>query len=111
MYIILKGKISVYITLDGKEDIETLIAMPGDGECFGELSLFDFNKIHVRNSNQNSQSHDQQTREGEMNDQRILASSGLANIAPDVKKRGGTCTAVEDTICLMVDHATARKIL
>ena len=46
-----------------------------------------------------------------MNDQRILAGSGLANIAPDVKKRGGTCTAVEDTICLAVDHATARKIL
>jgi hypothetical protein len=25
--------------------------MPGDGECFGEMSLFDFNKIIVNDNN------------------------------------------------------------
>lgn len=49
MYIILKGKVSVHIKMSDKEDIKVLITMPGDGECFGELSLFDFNKIHVKN--------------------------------------------------------------
>lgn len=48
MYVILKGKIAVKVQMDGKEDIQVLIAMPGDGECFGELSLYDFNKIKVK---------------------------------------------------------------
>lgn len=107
MYIILKGKISVHITMEGKEDIETLIAMPSDGEQFGELSLYDFKKISSKGKNdENKRSLD-----CEMSDNRILAQNGLAEIAPDVKKRGGTCTAVEETVCLAVDHATARKIL
>lgn len=54
MYIILKGKVSVHIAMDGKADIQVLIAMPGDGECFGELSLFDFNKIHVKGEQKGS---------------------------------------------------------
>ena len=45
MYVILKGKVAVKVQIEGKEDISVLIAMPADGECFGELSLYDFNKI------------------------------------------------------------------
>ena len=48
MYIILKGKVSVKIQMKDKADIDVLIAMPGDGECFGELSLYNFNKIRVK---------------------------------------------------------------
>ena len=36
------------IQMKDKADIDVLIAMPGDGECFGELSLYDFNKIRVK---------------------------------------------------------------
>lgn len=47
MYIILKGKVNVHIRHPKKQDISDLIASPSDGEVFGELSLFDFNKIHT----------------------------------------------------------------
>lgn len=35
----------------------------------------------------------------------------MADIAPDVKKRGGTCIVVEETLCLRIDHYVARNIL
>jgi signal-transduction protein with cAMP-binding, CBS, and nucleotidyltransferase domain len=50
MYVILKGQISVYVDRDGKKGVNILIATPADGECFGELSLFDFNKIKPKSS-------------------------------------------------------------
>lgn len=49
MYIILKGKVSVHVSMSGKSDVNILLSMPGDGECFGELSLFDFNRIESKN--------------------------------------------------------------
>jgi hypothetical protein len=43
--------------MDNKPDIQVLIAMMGDGECFGELSLFDFNKIKVDTKNKLSKDY------------------------------------------------------
>ena len=45
MYVILKGKIAVKVGMQGKKDIKVLVAMPSDGDAFGELSAIDFNKI------------------------------------------------------------------
>ena len=48
MYVILKGKISVKISVPNRANVQLLIAMPSDGECFGELAAFDFNKIESK---------------------------------------------------------------
>jgi hypothetical protein len=70
--------------------------MPGDGECFGEMSLFDFNKIIVNDNNS-----------------KIADSSKNLTISkqPDVKPRAATCIAVELTYLLRLNHAKAREIL
>ncbi len=44
-------------------------------------------------------------------EQRFLAMNDMAEVAPDVKKRGGTCIVVEETVCLRIDHKSARSIL
>lgn len=64
--------------------------MPGDGDQFGELSLYDFNKIIVKDNKKHSDSRKEEK--------------------PDVKLRGGTCTAVEETFALRIDHQIAREI-
>ena len=62
-----------------------------DGDCFGELSLFDFNKIKV-----SEKEEDKTTTEHKK---------------PDVKRRGGTCIAVEETFMVRISHYEAREIL
>lgn len=74
--------------------------MMGDGECFGELSLFDFNKIKVDQKKKLSKDFFERSQD-----------SNSIEIVPDVKRRGGTCTAVEETYALKIDHVTARAIL
>jgi len=59
-----------------------------DGDCFGELSLFDFNKIKVV----------------EKGDDKNVTEPKK----PDVKRRGGTCIAVEETFMVRISHAEAR---
>ena len=68
--------------------------MPGDGDQFGELSLYDFNKIIVKDNKKHSDS----------------AGNSQKEDKPDVKLRGGTCTAVEETFALKIDHQIAREI-
>jgi hypothetical protein len=108
MYVILKGKIAVKVQMNGKEDIQVLIAMPVDGECFGELSLYDFNKIKVQTAIKVAEKNSSIE---EQSDQRFLVANNMVEVAPDVKRRGGTCVAVEETLCLRIDHHQARSIL
>ena len=93
MYVILKGMISVKISKPDKKDVRLHVAMPSDGDAFGELSAIDFKRINV---NANTKSRDFQT---------------VDSHDPETLRRGGTCACVEDTIMLRVDHNTAREIL
>ena len=94
MYVILKGKIGVKVGMQGKKDIKVLIAMPSDGDAFGELSAFDFNKIKTTES---------KDYEDDAASQKVQK--------PDVKRRAGTCVPVEETIMLRITHENARTIL
>ena len=99
MYVILKGRIAVHVKMVGRDDITQLLVVPSDGEQFGELSLFDFNKYKTDLQQKADKSRDK------------LVSAGLIEAAPDLQRRGATCIAVEETICLRLDHATARNLL
>jgi CRP-like cAMP-binding protein len=96
MYVILKGKVSVYVDRDGKKGVNILIATPSDGECFGELSLFDFNKINPKATS------DVITTE---------ESKRVSDAKLDVKKRAATCTSSEETFMLRINHVKARDML
>lgn len=76
MYIILKGRIASKKNMHG--DVPILINTPGDGECFGEMSLFEFSEASIND--------------------------------PEAKKRFATCTSVEETHCLRIEHDEARAI-
>ena len=85
MYVILKGKISVSVCMPNRPEIQSVISMCNDGDCFGELALFDFSKISVD-------------------------SSSFSN-KPTMRRRGGTCVAVEESFLLRISHEHARDIL
>ena len=91
MYVILKGKIAVKVGMQGKKDIKVLVAMPSDGDAFGELSAIDFNKIKT------SESKD--------------FKDDAKTVKPNVKRRAGTCVPVEETIMMRIKHEDARIIL
>ena len=45
MYVILKGRISVIITSNDTANMPSVVAILGDGDHFGELSLIDQDKV------------------------------------------------------------------
>lgn len=85
MYIILKGKISVSVCMPNRPAIQSVISMCNDGDCFGELALFDLSKISIDSSTVRSKS--------------------------TMRLRGGTCIAVEESFLLRISHENARDIL
>jgi CRP-like cAMP-binding protein len=78
MYIILKGKVSVAVSMPNRPQIQSVIAVCNDGDCFGELALFDFNRISVD-------------------------SASVSN-KPTMRRRGGTCVAIEESFMLRISH-------
>lgn len=51
MYVILKGKVSVKVSLPGRDTVQVLMSMPSDGECFGEISIYDMSRIETKTVN------------------------------------------------------------
>ena len=63
-------------------DVPLIIGSPGDGECFGELNMFD-----------------------------VQESGGVMNKDDKIMRRFATCVAVEETHCLIISHQDALSIL
>ena len=91
MYIILKGKVALSVNMQNRPQIQSVVSMCNDGDCFGELSLFDFNKLQT-------------------GDSKTTIISQSAQIAKS-RKRGNSCVAVEESFLLRISHQHAKEIL
>jgi len=88
MYIILKGRITVLVKQ--QNGVKIPVATLNDGDCFGELSIYDNTKIHTKNE---------------------TSPSATTHEVVDVRRRGGTCYCFEDSFMMRIADTKARDIL
>lgn len=97
MYIILKGKIGVFLAERDKPDIQKHISSMEDGECFGEFSMIDQSKIQTNES----------LKEEQLNSLKNMQRSNTAVASKHCQPRTATCRAFEETWCLSLAHYVA----